>query len=95
MVYQNYIAVTHNNAYPLPRTEDCLDAMVGAAMFSTMDILSTYNQMPVAERDIPKTTFTSKYGLFEFTTMSFGLMTAPATYQQVMDLTLSGLQWSL
>ena len=49
----------------------------------------------MAERDIPKMAFTTKYGLFEFTTMPFGLMTAPATYQQLMVLGLSGLQWSL
>ena len=64
-------------------------------MFSTMDIMLAYNQVPVAEQDIPKTAFTTKYGLFEFTTMPFSLMTAPATYQWLMELTLSGLQWSL
>ena len=64
-------------------------------MFSTMDILSTYNQVPVVDRDIPKTAFTTKYGLFEFTTKHLGLMTMPAIYQWLMDLVLSGLQSSL
>ena len=93
--YQRLNAVTRNDAYPVPRTQDCLDSMAGSGMFSTMDILSAYNQVPVAEEDIPKTVFSTKYGLFEFTTMPFGLMTAPATYQQLMELALSGLQWSL
>ena len=88
-------AVTHNDAYPVLRAQDYLEAMAGSGMFSTMDILSAYNQVPVAEQDITKTAFTTKYGLFEFTTMPFSLMTAPATYQQLMELALSGLQWSL
>ena len=62
-------------------------------MFSTMDILSVYNQGQW-QRDIPKMAFTTKYGLFRFTSKPFGLMTAPATYQWLMELVLSGLQWS-
>ena len=62
--------------------------------FSTMGILSSCNQVPVAVRDIPKMAFATMYGLFEFTTMPFGLMTAPATYQELIELALSGLQWS-
>ena len=68
--------------------------MAGAAMFSTMDITLAYNQVPVAEKDIPKTAFVIKYGLYEFTKMSFGLSTAPQTYEHLKELTLSGLQWS-
>ena len=64
-------------------------------MFSTMGILSTYNQVLMVERDIPKMAFTTRYGLFEFTTMPFGLMTMAATYQWLVELALFGLQWSL
>ena len=69
--------------------------MAGAAMFSTMDITLAYNQVPVAEKDISKTAFVTKYGHYEFTKMPFGLSTAPQTYECLMELTLSGLQWSL
>ena len=93
--YRRLNAVTRNDAYPVPWAQECLDSMAGSGMFSTMDILSAHNQVPVAEEDIPKTAFSTKYGLFEFTTMPFGLMTSPATYQQLMELALSGLQWSL
>lgn len=85
---------TKKDAYPLPRTQDCLDSLAGAVWFSTMDITSAYNQIKVKEEDIPKTAFVSKYGLFEYTTMPFGLCTAPATFQRVMELALSGLQWN-
>ena len=70
--------------------------MSGATMFSTMDIISGYNQVPIAEKVIPKTAFVTKYGLCEFTKMPFfGLSTAPQMYECLMELTLSGLQWSL
>ena len=49
----------------------------------------------MAEKHIPQTVFSTRYGLFEFTSITFGLMTAPATYQQLMELALSGLQLSL
>ena len=90
--YQKLNAVTHNDAYPVPRAQDCLDALVGPRMFSTMDILLTYNQVPMAEKDIPKMAFTTTIGLFEFTTILFGLMTAPATCKQLIELVFSGLQ---
>ena len=46
--YRRLNAVTRNDAYPMPRAQECLDSMVGSGMFSTMDILSAYNQVPVA-----------------------------------------------
>ena len=93
--YQQLNKVTKDVAYPIPRTQDCLDAMIGATMFLTMDITLAYNQVLVAEKDIPKTAFVTKYGLYEFTKMPFGLSIAPQTYECLMELTLSGLQWSL
>ena len=87
--------VTKDVAYPIPSTQDCLGVMSGATMFSTMDITSAYNQVPIAEKDIPKTAFVTKYGLYEFTKMHFGLSTAVQTHEHIMELTLSGLQWSL
>ena len=86
-------AVTVKDAYPLPRTEDCIDALSGATLFSTMDITSAYNQVPIKEEDIPKTAFVTKYGLFEHVTMCFGLCNAPSTFQRLMEIVLAGLQW--
>ena len=90
--YQKLNAMTHNYVHPVSRVQDCLNVMTGLKILSAMDILFAYNQLPMAERDIPKMAFTMRYGLFEFTTMTFGLMTTPATYQWLMEMGLSGLQ---
>ncbi len=66
MDYRAVNAVTQKDAFPLPRTEDCLDVVAGATIFSTMDITSAYNHIPVRPEDIPKTAFVSKHGLFEY-----------------------------
>lgn len=92
--YRHLNSVTQKDAFPLPRTEDCLDAVAGAKLFSTLDITAAYNQIPVREKDIPKTAFVTKHGLWEYTTMPFGLCNAPATFQRVMEVAMSGLQWN-
>ena len=92
--YHRLNAVIKDVAYPIPHTQDCLDAVAGATLFLTMDISAAYHQIPVAKEDIPKTAFITKFGLYEFKTMPFGLKTTPQTYQRLMELALSGLQWT-
>ena len=89
--YHRLNNVTEKDAFPLPRTEDCLDAVAGAVWFSTVDVTSAYNQIPVRPQHVPKMAFMTKYGLFEYTTMPFGLCNAPATFQRVMEMALQSL----
>jgi hypothetical protein len=91
--YRRLNAVTKQDAFPLPRTQDCLDAVAGAKFFSTMDLTAGYHQIPVKKKDIPKTAFVTKSGLYEFITMPMGLTSAGSTFQRVMELALMGLQW--
>ena len=93
MDYRKLNEVTRKDAYPLPRIDDTLNTLAGSKWFSTLDLLSGYWEVEVAEEDRPKTAFCTTEGLFEFKVMPFGLCNAPATFQRLMDLVLAGLQW--
>jgi hypothetical protein len=73
------------NKYPLPRIEDLSDQMRGARVFSKIDLQSGYHQMNIRPSNIPKTTFSTRYGLYEFTVMSFGLINSPAYFMNLMN----------
>ncbi|XP_035796548.1 retrovirus-related Pol polyprotein from transposon 412 [Amphiprion ocellaris] len=83
--YRQLNSKTRKDAFPLPRIEESLDALTGARWFSTMDLASGYNQVPVVEADRPKTAFCTPFGLFEWNRMPFGLCNAPSTFQRLMQ----------
>ena len=68
--------------------------LAGSCWFSTLDLVSGYWQVELAEQDREKTAFCVPDGLFEFKVLPFGLNNAPATFQRLMDLLLSGLKWN-
>ena len=83
--YRKLNDVTIKNKYPLPKIEDLFDQMNGARVFSKIDLRTGYHQLKIRETDIPKTAFTTRYGLFEYTVMSFGLTNAPAYFMNLMN----------
>jgi hypothetical protein len=77
--------VTVKNKYLLPKIDDLFDQLCGACMFSKIELQSGYHQLKVRECDIPKTAFISRYGPYEFTLMSFGLINAPTYFMYMMN----------
>jgi hypothetical protein len=85
MDYQSLNAVTIKNKYPLPCIDILFDQLVGAQVFSKIDLRSGYHQIKICAENIPKTAFTTRYGLFEYLIMSFGLTNASAHFMYLMN----------
>jgi len=60
--YRKVNALVKPDGFPLPRIQDCLDAVAGAHLFSSFDLTSGYFQIPLKQEDIPKTSFVCKFG---------------------------------
>jgi hypothetical protein len=83
--YHPLNAVTIKNNYPLPRIDILFDQLVGAQAYSKIDLRFGYHQIKIHAEDIPKTPFTTRYDLFEYLVMSFGLTNVLAHFMYLMN----------
>jgi len=79
------------DAYPLPDITEILDQLCQSKYFTCLDIVMCYHQIELEQGEGPKTAFSTKQGHWEYRRLPFGLKTAPATFQKMMNSVLSGL----
>ena len=83
--YRKLNSLMVRDAHPIPRVDECIDALSGAKYFSTMDLASGYHQVLMSEEDKHKTAFTTPYGLYEWNRLPQGLANAPAHFSRLMQ----------
>lgn len=89
--YRRLNMQTEPDHYPLPNIADVTSFLHGARIFSKLDLLKGYFQVPMAPEDIPKTAITTPFGTYTFNYSCFGLRNAGATFQRLMDGILGDL----
>lgn len=89
--YRKLNEVTIGDAFPIPNITEILDSLGASKYFTSLDLADGYYQIKMSEEDREKTAFSTNFGHFEFNRMSMGLKGAPATFQRLMNIALSGL----
>jgi hypothetical protein len=82
---------TIGDAHPLPNITEILDQLGQSKYFSCLDMVMGYHQIELQEEVTPLTAFSTKQGHWQYRRLPFGLKTAPATLQKMMNTLLSGL----
>ena len=83
--YRRLNAITKPDRYPIPHIASLKSRLFGATVFSKLDLVKAYHQVPMAKKDVEKTAIITPFGLFEYLFMPFGLRNAAQTFQRMID----------
>ena len=86
--YRGLNAITIKNRYPIPNIVETLNRLQGCKYFTKLDIIAAFNRIRIAAGDEWKTSFSTRYGQFEYLVMPFGLCNAPGTFQTYINQSL-------
>ena len=92
--YRKLNALTIPDEFPLPQQMEIMQAMSGVQVLSTLDTLSGFTQLTLAEEDKEKMAFRTHRGLWQFKRMPFGLCNGPLIFQRVMQGILAPYLWT-
>ena len=92
--YRRLNMVTEDDRYPLPHIQDFNGKLAGMRIFSVIDLIRGFHQIPMAPEDVPKTAIFTPFGLFEFLRMPFGLKNAAQAFQRLMDGILRDIKFA-